>query len=144
MVKEYLSGNAGVHVYRWRLEACLEGRKWTVNNDADGWIAMSDAFKAFGVRLVAIDVIGGYERGLVQTLQATGLNVARVGMRQALDFARSRDASNKVPRVDASVLRDFADALVSFGPDFDLYLPHRPPSDNSLRRTPRDGRSPRT
>ena len=115
--------NAGVHVYRRRLEACVGGRHWIVPNEPTGWLSVTEAFKASAVRLVAVDVIGGFERGLTQALQGMGFAVVRVGTRQALAFARSRDASNKTGRVDAVVLRDFADALISFGSDFELYLP---------------------
>ena len=118
-----LSANAGVHVYRRRLDACLQGLDWTVSNDADGWTSVARAFSSAGVGLVAIDVIGGFERGLVQTLQANGLMVARVGTRQALDFARSRAAPTKVDRVNARVLRDLADVLASRGSEFPFYLP---------------------
>ena len=122
-VHEAAPTNAGVHVYRRRLEACLAGRNWAVPNDLEGWHAMTADFKASGVDLVAIDAIGGFERGLTRTLQADGLAVVRVGTRQALDFARSRGAARRAVRVDARTLRDLADALVSWGSDFILYMP---------------------
>lgn len=122
--EETLPANAGVHVARLRLDVCLSDRTWFVANDLDGWRSVSDTFKAADVSLVALDVIGGFERGLLQILQIDGLSVARVGMRQALDFARSRAALREIVRVDSRVLRDFADAFMSFGPGVRAYLPN--------------------
>ena len=122
--EETLPANAGVHVARLRLDVCLCDRTWFVANDLDGWRSVSDTFKAADVSLVALDVIGGFERGLLQILQVDGLSVARIGIRQALDFARSRAALREIVRVDSRVLRDFADAFMSFGPDVRAYLPN--------------------
>jgi len=116
--------NAGVHVARWRLDVCLCERTWFVANALEGWRSVCDAFKAADVGLVALDVIGGFERGLVQMLRIDGLVVARIGIRQALEFARSRAALREIVRVDSRVLRDFANAFTSFGPDVSVYLPN--------------------
>jgi len=47
----------------------------------------------------------------VSALQGAGIVVARVNPRQARDFAKSMGALAKTDRVDARILRDFADVL---------------------------------
>ena len=61
--------------------------------------------------LVVVEATGGYERGLVCALQGAGIAAARVNPRQARDFAKSMGVLAKTDRVDARLLRDFADVL---------------------------------
>lgn len=79
-------------------------------NDATGWDALIAIFKETEVDLV-VEATGGYERGLVSALQGAGVAVARVNPRQARDFAKSMGVLAKTDRVDARILRDFADVL---------------------------------
>ena len=53
----------------------------------------------------------GDERGIVAALQGAGFDVARLNARQARDIAKSLGRLAKTDRVDARVLRDFADVL---------------------------------
>ena len=82
-----------------------------MGNDANGWDALIAKFKDANVDLVVIEATGGYERGLVCALQRAGITVARVNPRQARDFAKSMGVLAKTDRVDARILRDFADVL---------------------------------
>ena len=102
---------AGLDVAKQHLDACWADQSCRVNNDARGWDALIAKLKAAGVELVALEASGGYERGVVCALQAAGLAVARLNARQVRDFAKSLGVLAKTDRLDASVLRDFADVL---------------------------------
>ena len=103
--------NAGVDVSKHHLDACIgkDVQRWP--NEADGWNELTARLRAADVDLVVVEATGGYERGLVCTMQMAGLAVARVNPRQARDFAKSMGVLAKTDRVDARCLRDFADVL---------------------------------
>lgn len=103
--------NAGVDVSKQHLDVCLGTLQQRVANDADGYDALIAIFKAAQADLVALEATGGYERGLVCALQGAGIAVARLNPRQARDFAKSMGVLAKTDRVDARLLRDFADVL---------------------------------
>jgi transposase len=64
--------------------------------------------RADGLKLVAVEATGGYERTLVDGLLAAGLPVARVNPLHVRRFAQSRGILAKTDRIDAAVLADFA------------------------------------
>lgn len=103
--------NAGIDVSKQHLDVCFGSNELRLNNDAKGWDALAASLKAEQVDLVVVEATGGYERGLVCALQAHGIEVARVNPRQARDFAKSMGVLGKTDKVDARVLRDFADVL---------------------------------
>jgi transposase len=103
--------NAGIDVSKQHLDACWGSQEQRVSNDATGWGELIAIFKKADVDLVVIEATGGYERGLVTALQGAAITVARVNPRQARDFAKSMGVLAKTDRVDARVLRDFADVL---------------------------------
>ena len=103
--------NAGIDVSKQHLDACLGAEDQRLVNDATGWDALIAKFRCANVDLVVIEATGGYERGLVCALQGAGITVARVNPRQARDFAKSMGVLAKTDRVDARILRDFADVL---------------------------------
>jgi transposase len=106
-----LRPNAGIDVSKLHLDACVGSDERHVDNDATGWDELIAQFKAADVDVVVIEATGGYERGLVCALQGGGITVARVNPRQAREFAKSMGVLAKTDRVDARVLRDFADVL---------------------------------
>ena len=103
--------NAGIDVSKQHLDACWDSQNQRVVNDANGWDGLIAKLKEAKVDLVVIEATGGYERGLVSALQGAGIVVARVNPRQARDFAKSMGVLAKTDRVDARILRDFADVL---------------------------------
>jgi transposase len=103
--------NAGIDVAKQHLDACWAGVELRVANDASGWDELTAKLKAAEVDLVLVEATGGYERGLVCALQGGGITVARVNPRQARDFAKSMGVLAKTDRVDARLLRDFADVV---------------------------------
>jgi transposase len=103
--------NAGIDVSKLHLDACWGTEDLRLANDATGWDVLITRFRNDQVDLVVVEATGGYERGLVCALQDAGFLVARVNPRQARDFAKSMGILAKTDRVDARVLRDFADVL---------------------------------
>jgi transposase len=103
--------NAGIDVSKQHLDACWDSAEQRKVNDAAGWGELAAKLKAANVDLVVVEATGGYERGLVCALQGAGITVARVNPRQARDFAKSMGVLAKTDRVDARLLRDFADVL---------------------------------
>lgn len=103
--------NAGVDISKQHLDACWADVDVRLANDAAGCSELSAKLLTEGVRLVVLEATGGYERALVCALQTAGITVARLNPRQARDFAKSLGVLAKTDRVDARVLRDFADVL---------------------------------
>ena len=103
--------NAGIDVSKQHLDVCCGDLVQRLANDAHGWDELTASLKAVQVDLVVFEATGGYERGALRTLQNAGITVARVNPRQARDFAKSMGALAKTDRIDARLLRDFADVL---------------------------------
>jgi transposase len=103
--------NSGIDVAKQHLDACWLDEECRVANDANGWDELAAKLKQSNVDLVVLEATGGYERGLVCALQGQGVTVARLNPRQARDFAKAMGVLAKTDRVDARVLRDFADVL---------------------------------
>ena len=103
--------NAGVDVSKQHLDVCLGTQYRRVPNDGQGCEELVKQFKAEQIDLVVVEATGGYERDLVMALQDAGIAVARINPRQSRDFAKSMGQLAKTDKVDARVLRDFADVL---------------------------------
>ena len=103
--------NAGIDVSKQHLDACWDTHELRVANDATGWNELIAKFTLADVDLVVVEATGGYERGLVMALQDASVVVARVNPRQSHDFAKSMGVLAKTDKVDARVLRDFADVI---------------------------------
>jgi transposase len=88
------------------------------------------ALKAFASKLpkdalIVFEASGGYERALMDALEAAGLAYARINPRQAREFARATGRLAKTDRVDARVLAEMGKALG---------LAPTPPVDPARRR----------
>lgn len=103
--------NAGIDVSKQHLDVCCGELERRVENDVSGWDELTAMLQEGRVDLVVLEATGGYERGILCALQDAGLTVARVNPRQARDFAKSMGELAKTDRVDARMLRDFADVL---------------------------------
>jgi len=103
--------NAGIDVSKHHLDVCCGTAQQRVPNDVGGWNEVTAMLQAANADLVVLEATGGYERGLVCALQSAGVCIARVNPRQVRDFAKSMGVLAKTDRVDARVLRDFADVL---------------------------------
>jgi len=69
----------------------------------------AEALEQYPVQLVVVEATGGYERPVVEALQAKDIPVAIVNPRQARDFAKALGKLAKTDRIDALVLAQFAE-----------------------------------
>jgi transposase len=67
--------------------------------------------RGLGNVLVVFEATGGYERPLMEALEAAGRPYARVNPRQAREFARATGRLAKTDKVDARVLSEMGRAL---------------------------------
>lgn len=103
--------NAGIDVSKQHLDVCCGEQQRRLLNDVPGWGELTAMLGGMNVDLVVIEATGGYERGAVCALQEAGFAVARMNPRQTRDFAKSMGVLAKTDRVDARVLRDFANVV---------------------------------
>ncbi len=103
--------NAGIDVSKAWLDACWGQHARRFAHDADGIKQLAASLGQAQVDLVVMEASGGYEMASAAALQAEGFAVAVLNARQARDFARALGVLAKTDRVDARVLRDFANVI---------------------------------
>jgi transposase len=104
--------NAGIDVSKEWLDLALGvSRTERFANDAAGMESLTALLRQQDVDLIVLEATGGYEKAAAAALQAAGLSVAVVNPRQARDFAKAMGVLAKTDKVDAQVLRAFADVL---------------------------------
>lgn len=103
--------NAGIDVSKGWLDVAFASRSERFTNDAAGMESVTALLRQEGIDLVVLEATGGYEAAGAAALQAAGLAVAVVNPRQARDFAKSMGVLAKTDKVDAKVLRAFADVI---------------------------------
>lgn len=103
--------NAGIDVSKDWLDVAFGDRSERFPNDAAGMESLTAVLRQEGIDLVVLEASGGYEAAAAAALQAAGMAVAVVNPRQARDFAKSVGVLAKTDKVDAKVLRAFADVI---------------------------------
>jgi transposase len=103
--------NAGIDVSKDWLDVSWADRTERFANDAAGMESLTELLRRQDIDLVVLEATGGYEKAAAAALQAAGLAVAVVNPRQARDFAKAMGVLAKTDKVDARVLRAFADVL---------------------------------
>jgi transposase len=103
--------NAGIDVSKDWLDVAWADRTERLANDAAGMESLTVLLRQQEVDLIVLEATGGYEKAAAAALQAAGLAVAVVNPRQARDFAKAMGVLAKTDKVDAKVLRSFADVL---------------------------------
>lgn len=116
---------AGIDVSKTSLDVCIvDGNtQWTKTTTDLAWLRR--ALQDRSVRLAVVEPTGGYERRVVDALQAAGIPVALVNPRRIREFARASGRLAKTDRVDACVLADYAARMAP--------VP-RPPKPEAARR----------
>ena len=96
----------------WLDVATRTGRVGTrFANDPVGHAAVVAAVQPLAPELVVVEATGGFERGIVASLQGSGLAVAVVNPARPRQFARSHGRLAKTDRLDAQVLAQFGEAI---------------------------------
>jgi transposase len=103
----------GIDVAKAQLDIALRptGERWAVGNDDAGIAALVERLQALQPTLIVLEATGGYQRGVVAALAATGLPVVVVNPRQARDFAKATGQLAKTDALDARALAHFAEAV---------------------------------
>lgn len=100
----------GVDVAKDWIDAC-----WLRSGKAARIETTPSSLKAFAAKaagaLVVFEASGGYERALIDALDAQSAGYVRVNPRQAREFARATGRLAKTDRVDARVLAEMGAAL---------------------------------
>jgi transposase len=123
--------NAGIDVSKDWLDVCWGNQNQRFGHDAEGIKQMAANLHQAQVDLVVIEASGGFEVATAAALQAEGFAVALLNPRQTRDFAKSMGVLAKTDRVDARVLRDFAN-VIAVHPKRDRYLRPAPDEQRAL------------
>jgi transposase len=104
---------AGIDTSKVKLDIAVHGRteRWQIANTSPGWRALAANLAKVGVARIGIEATGGYERGVVEYLRATGFTVLVLQPIQVKAFGRVhlRRAKNDV--LDAVLIAACAAAI---------------------------------
>ena len=102
----------GIDVSAKRLDVAVDrAAVESFTNEDAGIAALCRRLNALSCELIVLEATGGYEALVVASLAAAGLPVRVLNPRQVRDFARATGLLAKTDRLDAQVLRDFAERL---------------------------------
>ena len=102
----------GIDVSAKRLDVAVDRAAIeSFTNEDAGIAALCRRLNALSCELIVLEATGGYEALVVASLAAVGLPVRVLNPRQVRDFARATGLSAKTDRLDAQVLREFAERL---------------------------------
>jgi transposase len=105
--QEYLM--VGIDVAKDKLDVALDGQRMLlVGNHEAGFRELLQAVPDPGRVCWVMEATGGYEKALVNFLQAQELAVAVVNPKRVRDYAHSMGAYAKNDRIDARMIRDYA------------------------------------
>lgn len=88
-----------------------QGKCFECPNTDQGWAQLICSLEGYNVQRVLLEATGGYERGVLQYLLASGLNVVRVNPQRAKAFARAMGRLAKTDPIDAAVLAHLAEVI---------------------------------
>src|SRR4051812_5554249 len=97
---------AGIDTSKAKLDVAVHGRTecWQVANTLHGWQRLTADLLNAGVTRVGIEATGGYERGVVGHLRATGVTVLVLQPIQVRSYARVHLRRAKNDRLDAMLI----------------------------------------
>jgi transposase len=102
----------GVDVSKAHLDVAIgEQAPRRFANDDEGIAQVVAELSARGSSLVVMEASGGYDRHLLVALNVSGVAAVAVNPRQVRDFAKALGRLEKTDRVDAEVLRLFAERM---------------------------------
>ena len=97
---------AGIDTSKAKLDIAVHGRteRWQVSNALPGWRALAANLGKAGITRVGIEATGGYERGVVEHLQAAGFTVLVLQPMQVKAFGRMKLRRAKSDALDAELI----------------------------------------
>lgn len=88
-----------------------QGRSFECLNTDEGWAQLLGFLEGYDVQRVLLEATGGYERGVLQHLLASGLSVVHINPQRAKAFARAMGRLAKTDPIDAAVLAHLAEVI---------------------------------
>lgn len=110
----YTTRFVGIDVSKSSLDLCVLPDKHTLRfaNSETGIADLIARIQAFpGLERIVLEPTGGYERLLVQALQAAQLPVSKVNALLVRHFAKASGTLSKTDRIDAFVLADYGQRM---------------------------------
>jgi transposase len=83
------------------------GERLVITNDAVGWAEAIERLAGKAVGAIGVEASGGYERGFVHALIASGLSVRHVNPYKLRQYARARGILAKTDPIDAWLIAEF-------------------------------------
>lgn len=107
------AGYLGIDVAKERLDVCFlpEDRFFQVENNPAGFEALLDFCHMTPVTHTVIEATGGYEKGVVRSLQGANIAVTVIEPKRAKCFSRALGKRAKTDTIDAKTLAQFASSL---------------------------------
>jgi transposase len=102
---------AGIDVSKERLDVALGEKFFSLEHNEENMLLLVEKFKAACPQLIVLEATGGLEGPLVACLADANLPVVVVNPRQVRDFARATGELAKTDKIDAKMLRRFAEAI---------------------------------
>jgi transposase len=102
---------AGIDTSKAKLDIAVRTGRWQVANAPPGWRVLAANLAKVGVTRVGIEATGGYERGVVEHLRATGIIVLVLQPVQVKAFARVHLRRAKNDALDAVLIAACAAAM---------------------------------
>ncbi len=99
----------GIDVSKNTLDVCMDGtRNLRISNNRKGMTKLISMLADLPNPHVVMEATGGYETDLSHTLMRAGITVSVVNARCVRDFAKSKNILAKTDKLDAYVIRAFA------------------------------------
>lgn len=104
----------GVDVAKLKLDIAIDDKTvLTIDNQEESFKKLLKNFPDMGQVCFVMEATGGYEKKLASFLQTKGLAAAVVNAKRVRDYANSMGAYAKNDRIDAQMIRHFAEAALS-------------------------------
>lgn len=102
---------AGLDVAKDSLVLELQGRTYTLSNDAKGRSRLVGLLATVPHLHVVLEATGGYEQAAARAMHAAGIALSIVEPSRVRAFARAKGLRAKTDPIDATVLRIFGEAI---------------------------------
>jgi transposase len=105
--------HVGIDVASDRLDVMVlpQAQRFWVANNSRGWLELVEHLRAFCVAAIGLEASGGYERGVMRTMLATGLSVRLINPFKLRQFAQASGVLAKNDRLDARMIALFVSTM---------------------------------
>lgn len=104
--------NVGVDISKLKLDVAFSAQQVaSFDNNQEGFNRLLKELKNKSETRVVMEATGGYEKPLAQFLQSQGIAVSIVNAKRVRDYAKALGKLAKNDRIDAEVIRLFAEAV---------------------------------